>query len=381
MEIKIPVSSIYRDKKDIIHVYNDKKHYGYYDNRDENVNIKQLLESKRPNIAEVELTLFENCDINCAFCYHDKKSTVGLEFDEMVAKIAIIEKFFQDRQGTVDFMQINVVGGELFQDNLIEKEYLDYYYEISKEINRLADKYEYALEMVWVSNFLFKDTKAIADFMDRLDDTMESSLIVSYDFEGRPTNKKYFENIKRLEKYISSVNIVATIDTINDMMTMTDPFFDYIYHTFSVYIDDYIPDDISNNLTPLDSVMLKFYKFLYHNYPKVVNIAELLENTENPMGCLSLNKITIFPDDSVSNCKWGRYKPENFETYKDTKVNYQDNAPQMERHLQHYNCLSCEFYKRCKFRCYTQWDFITPDIHDYDGCWIKTFFKYINENT
>lgn len=378
MEINIPVSSVYKDKKNIINVYNETKHYGYYDNRNDNIHIKQILESKRPNIAEVELTLFENCDINCSFCYHDKKSTIGLQYDEMISKLEIIENFFKDRQGTVDFMQINVVGGELFQDNLIENGYLNYYHNLSIEIQKFADKYGYELEIVWVSNFLFKDANAIVQFINK--SNIKSSLIVSYDFDGRPTNKRYFDNIKILEEFISSVNIVATIGTITSMMDASDSFFEYIYKTFPVYIDDYIPDDVGENLTPPDSMMLNFYKFLYQNYPNVVNISELLENEENPMGCLSLNKITIFPDNSISNCKWGRYQPKNFETYKDSKVNYQDNAPQMERHLNHFNCLSCEFYKRCKFRCYTQWDFITSNIHDHPGCWIKDFFKYINEH-
>ena len=38
---------------------------------------KWILEDKRPKIGEIELTLFENCHLNCFFCHHDKKSTVG----------------------------------------------------------------------------------------------------------------------------------------------------------------------------------------------------------------------------------------------------------------------------------------------------------------
>ena len=381
METFIPVSSIYKDKKNILTVYNDAKQFGYRNNLNDNRLTKDILESKRPNIAEVELTLFENCDINCSFCHHDKKSVVGMTFAEMMAKLDIIEKFFKDRQGTVDFMQVNIVGGELFQDSLVG-EYMNYYTAIAGRLNALAGIYNYNLHIVWVSNFLFSDNTIIEEFMLNLKDCdVNSSLIVSYDFDGRPTNKTYFNNIKALERFISSVNIVATKETINSMMGMNDDFFAYIYDTFSVYVDDYIPDNVSKDSTPPDSLMLEFYKFMYKNYPNIVNIHELVENESNSMSCLSLNKITIFPDDSISNCKWHRYKPENFETYKDKgAVEYQDNAPQMQRHLDHFNCLSCEFYKRCKFRCYTQWDYINSDVHDYDGCWIKTFFRYMNEN-
>jgi len=381
METFIPVSSIYKDKKNVLTVYNDTKHFGYYNNLDDNKHTKAILESKRPNIAEVELTLFENCDINCSFCHHDKKSIVGMQLHEMLAKLDIIEKFFKDRQGTVDFMQINIVGGELFQDSLID-EYVGYYIDIAVELQILANRYNYNLHIVWVSNFLFSNYIEIHNLMVTLKlADIKSSLIVSYDFDGRPTNKTYYKNIEALESFISSVNIVATKETITEMMVDRDAFFAYIYDTFPVYVDDYIPDNISVNQTPPDTMMLTFYKFIFKKYPKIINIHELVENESNPMGCLSLNKITIFPDDSVSNCKWQRYKPENFETYKDKEaVEYQDNAPQMQRHLEHFNCLSCEFYRRCKFRCYTQWDFVSPDIHDYDGCWIKTFFRYLDEH-
>jgi len=383
MEFNIPVSSIYKDKKNVLKVYNDTKHFGYYDNREDNKMTKSILESKRPNIAEVELTLFENCDINCSFCHHDKKSVVGLKASEMLKKVDIIEQFFKDRRGTVEFMQINIVGGELFQDRLLEDDYIAFYFKIAEEIKILARRYDYNLHIVWVSNFLFSDYKKIQDFMSLLAfKKIKSSLIVSYDFSGRPTNKKYFDNIKFLAKYISSINIVATQPSIEDMMKCDDEFFEYLYKNFSIYIDDYIPDNIENDLTPKDSLMLKFYEFLFNTYPNIVNVSELVNNETNPMGCLSLNKITIFPDDSVSNCKWQRYKPEDFETYKHMKaVEYQDNAPQMQRHLEHFNCLSCEFYNRCKFRCYTQWDYINEGIHDVKGCWINTFFKYINERT
>lgn len=48
---------------------------------------KLLLEAKRPDIAEIEMTLFENCHLNCSFCHHDKKSTVGLSREEIFSKL------------------------------------------------------------------------------------------------------------------------------------------------------------------------------------------------------------------------------------------------------------------------------------------------------
>ena len=376
------IDSVYTDKKNSLTVYNSKKTFGYYDNRKDNIETKMLLESKRPNIAEVELTLFENCDINCSFCHHDKSSIVGLDVGSMLSKVDIIEAFFRDRVGTISFMQINIVGGELFQDRLVESGFLDHYKVIAEKINGLAIKYNYDLNIVWVSNFLFSDSSKISQFLSEVESfNIKTSMILSYDFYGRPTSKIYYRNIRDMFTYISSVNIVATVDTIKYMMTNSIEYFAMIlYNKIPVYIDDYIPDNISDDLTPPDSLMLKFYKFLLSNYPNIVNISELVNNETNPMGCLSLNKVTIFPDNSTSNCKWGRYEPKNFKTYENSEVDYNDNAPQMQRHVDYYGCLSCEFYSRCKFRCFTQWDFINPDVMDYDGCWIKSFFIHINSD-
>ena len=116
---------------------------------------KSLLEDKRPSIAEIELTLFENCNIECDFCFHDKKSEVGMSLGEMYDKMDIMEKFVAQRAGTVDMLQVNVVGGELFQDRWME-DMCRAYAIIGDHMARMAEHYGYKnFRIVWVSNFLF----------------------------------------------------------------------------------------------------------------------------------------------------------------------------------------------------------------------------------
>ena len=86
-----------------------------------------ILEPKRPDIAEIELTLFENCHLNCSFCHHDKKSTVGLSREEIFSKLSIVEDHLIKMKDRVDICQINMVGGELFQDRISEWAYPVYY--------------------------------------------------------------------------------------------------------------------------------------------------------------------------------------------------------------------------------------------------------------
>ena len=133
---------------------------------------KVLLEKKRPNIGEIELTLFENCHLNCAFCHHDKKSTVGLSREGMFSKIPLVEDHLKKMQGMVKTCQINMVGGELFQDRISDWAY-DVYYDMLIEIKKLYDKYEQEIKVVWVTSFQFskkdKDIQRVNYCFDSLD--------------------------------------------------------------------------------------------------------------------------------------------------------------------------------------------------------------------
>jgi len=373
------IDDTYKDKKKTISVYNSKKHFGYVDNQNINQDVKFIFDIKKPQEAEIEITLFENCDINCSFCFHDKNSIIGLSKKEIFSKLEIIDDFVKNRHTNVKFIIFNIVGGEIFQNNLLD-EYLPIYEQFSIEIEKICNKYNIPARFVWASNFLFKNPEKIKQFLINLQNKgLDSRIALSYDFAGRPTNNQYYKNVYYLEKYIISVCIVGTNEAMKVILKNDDDFFkNYLYKTFPIYLDDFIPDDECDDLIPTDIEHLNTYRFIAKNYPKIAPIDKMLTDSVNQMTCMSLNKITIFPDNSVSNCKWYRYKKENFNTYKDQENPeiYLDTAPQMRSHLEYYNCIECEFFKRCTFRCFTQWDFVTKtNKHLLPECWIKTFFK------
>jgi len=336
---------------------------------------KQLLESKRPVIAEIELTLFENCNIECDFCFHDKQSLVGLSKDDMFSKLSIIETFMSQRQGTVELLQINIVGGELFQDRWME-ELCSNYYDLVVEINILAAKYNHALRIVWVSNFLFGKKELVRGLVDDLRTIgVDNHLIVSYDFDGRPMSTRYQNNISWFgTEYIISVNLVGTTQSITAFMSDKDDYFKWLYATFTIYFDDFIPDKGSDDMVPSDSLLYSWYCFIADHYPKIAPVSDLITNESNTMHCLSLNKITIFPDNRTSNCRWHRYDQGDF----NTKLDMHDNAGMMQTYIDELGCLSCEYYKRCGFRCFTQWDWKNRDADlTAPKCPMKAFFNYI----
>ena len=334
-----------------------------------------ILEPKRPDIAEIELTLFENCHLNCSFCHHDKKSTVGLSREEIFSKLSIVEDHLIKMKDRVDICQINMVGGELFQDRISEWAY-PVYYDFLIEIKKLYDKYGHTIKVVWVTSFQFVKRERVQKLIDDLNAaSIPSYIICSYDFEGRPVKGPYAKNIEYFADYITSINMVATTISIEKFMADEDEYFHYLYDKFdNFYFDDYIPDKGYDYMIPSDSLYLEFLKFTYHNYPNINPIKDLIYKDNNHMHCLSLNKVTIFPDNSTSNCRWDRYTPSDF----NTPLHRPDNTSMMQAYMDEHGCLSCKWWDKCGFRCYTQWDWKNRE-RDLPDCVMRLWFNYMDK--
>ena len=337
---------------------------------------KQLLETKRPRNAEIEVSLFENCNIKCDFCFLDQDSTEHTTFPEMLEKVKIMEKFMEERKGTVQVMQVNFLGGELFQDHWMEEK-IEEYYQLATMLAEMAERYEYPMfRIIWVSNFIFKKKELVKGLIDRLrDEGIDNHLIVSYDFEGRPMSNRYKKHIDWFgPEYITSFSLVGTVASINKFMQDDDEYFKYLYSRFNIYFDSFIPEKGTDDMMPSDSLIYEWYKFMADKYPKIRPVSTLLANEKNDMTCLSLNKITIFPDNRTSNCRWHQYDQNDFKT----EYNIDDNAGMMQAHLDEQGCLSCEYFQKCGLRCFTQadWRNRKQDMSN-PKCPMKAFYNYV----
>ncbi len=339
---------------------------------------KRILKEKKPVLAEIELTLFENCNQNCAFCDHDKKSTVGLTQEEIYSKKQIVFDFIDGIDDDVRTVQVQLVGGELLQDRLIEEGHLRHYAHILNEIKKYVRKTGRFLQVMVVSNMLFQDTKKIWNWLNWLNRSFDTQLIASYDITGREINSQWRFNLEALKKYIGSVNMVATAPTIKKLLSGNCNYFDYLYGEFEIFIDTFIPDERTKKLIPSDDLYLEYLKFMSENYSsvhplsKIVNVFKHKTPMSNSkMDCMSLNKITIFPDGTTSNCRWKRYKQEHF----NTTLDYDDNSNIMLAYLNQYNCLTCDHYDLCPFRCFVQWDW--KDREKSEGCVLKKWFAFL----
>ena len=153
-----------------------------------------------------------------------------------------------------------------------------------------------------------------------------------------------------------------------------DEYFKYLYSRFNIYFDSFIPEKGTDDMMPSDSLIYEWYKFMADKYPKIRPVSTLLANEKNDMTCLSLNKITIFPDNRTSNCRWHQYDQNDFKT----EYNIDDNAGMMQAHLDEQGCLSCEYFQKCGLRCFTQadWRNRKQDMSN-PKCPMKAFYNYV----
>lgn len=345
--------------------------------------VKKLLHKKKPFLAEIELTLFENCHLNCMFCGHAKKSTVGLSQEEIMSKVTMVEEFVKKIEKDIEIVQLQFVGGELLQDYLINDGYLEYYLDFMTEFKRICEENGKHAQSMLVTANLFKEREKLKDFILRAKEILPFNLILSYDIVGRPIGDLWRENLSYFQEYVSTINTVATKQAIRKLIDKGDPYFHYLYQNFDVFVDNFIPDVDTIHMIPSDDEHLEYLKFMSINYPEVFPISEIVNIYRYPgeylqkttkMSCLSLNKITIFPDNTSSNCRWRRYKDSDFKN----KLVYEDNSNMVIDFLNENNCFGCEFYDKCPFSCFTQWSWKNRERTP--GCVNKKWFQFLEKH-
>jgi len=333
-----------------------------------NQELRQLLGTKVPKSSEIEHHLFELCNLNCSFCGQDHDSKEGID--------TILEKAHQ----TVEFMKsselrehtVNVMGGEIFNDLVDEKVFEDYY-QFYKIIHDWAQANDRTVRINFVSNLIFsKNLTHVKHLLGRCTDNVWIS--TSYDFAGRGLDLNrmmlFKHNLAELKPYIGVVGFVLARPSIRKLLEDKDKFFkEELYPNFPLYFDWYVPESSADKMMPSEQEMLDALLFVAEKYPQIAPVKDLLENEENQMTCFSLNKTTILPDGREVKCRYMEYEPEQFLT----PIDYSTNSGIIESHLSRNECLSCEWYKRCQFRCFVQSDWAA--LVREPVCIFKTFFN------
>ena len=331
--------------------------------------VSSLLAAKVPDSSEIEVHLFEFCNLRCHFCGQDHEDKTGI--DSVGDKIPRIKEFISNNPSRNHIL--NIMGGEIFNDN-IENQTIDSYFEFAEEIHQHARSVGHQCQFNWVTNLVYKDGARVRSFIERLHEQgIKAKISTSYDFSGRKnkiwSEEIFHQNLTALADHIYTIGFVLTKPAIKFLISSNDPYFDYLYERFPLYFDFYVPENHAAILMPSDQDILDAYSFIAKKYPKVSPVKELLENSQNKMTCYSLNKLTLLPDNREVKCRYLNYKPGDFKS----EVDYSTNDNIILNYVQENECLSCDWYSRCGFRCFVQADWSRRE--KLSRCLFKSFFE------
>lgn len=338
--------------------------------------VKNFLKYKMPKIAEIELTLFENCDIVCSFCGNEKESTYGMNESDILAKLDQVKKCVESFTDSKR-IHLHLVGGELLQDRLIDSGFLDIYLKLINNYSDYCKSISIEPIIVFATNNVHNRQLEVKQFFDNIKKIASLVLVVSYDSTGRPITSQYKKNIDYFSDYISNINMVCTCTTIRNIISGNDKYFADLYCRFSVHIDDFLPDKHSEHLIPSDTEFLNFMLYCYHNYPNVYpygNSAKALKNNDIvSINSSTINKFTILPNGVINNYVWDRHSSDSF----NMELNRKDNSNMLENFLYSNNCLSCKYYDSCHLRCPVQWSWKNRKRNE--KCVNLEFFEFIDK--
>jgi hypothetical protein len=333
--------------------------------------IEKILHNKVPEYAEIEIFLFEHCNLRCVHCFQDHESIVGMNESSIMSKISLIEDFFKKspRKSVI----LNIMGGELFQDYLLE-EFLPLYSKFIDQVIKLSIDYDKEPKFNFVTNLLATKHNLFLSWIQK----HNLKLSVSYDLSGRFNDsqlKLFKQNIEIYQDYISIICLVATKHNIDLLIKNGDNYFDYLYNKFTCYWDQLTPGPtVPTELVPSEKEYLDFLIFLIDNYPECSNLESFVNKKQhNKMSCPSLNKLLIESNNQTSSCRIQQHtKSNDFITIID-----KTNDAIIEKWINDKGCLTCEYFQRCSFSCFVRNDWKRLK-RDFDGCIYKETFKYVD---
>lgn len=335
--------------------------------------LKHVLRSKIPYSTEVELHLFEFCNLSCSFCGQDHKSTEGMNTIPEKAQQVIS---FMSKSGMKSHI-VNIMGGEIFND-LVPDETFESYWEFYNIINDWCEKENHTVRFNWVTNLIFQKSQRVLDLIKKMRAVKENAFVsTSYDFAGRgfDLNRtfQYENNLKIFGDWITVIGFVMTKPAIRKILTKKDKFFsEHLYKNYTLYFDYYVPELSAEKMMPTEQEMLDCMLYIARNYPNIYPIKDLLENEHNKMTCYSMNKTTILPSGREVTCRYMDYEPIKFLN----KIDYSSNSNIIESHLERNKCLGCKWFDRCTFRCFVQEDW--AELERNKECLFREFFNTIN---
>ena len=323
---------------------------------------------KRTINGEIIVTLFEQCNLTCKFCPQDHNSVIGMK-EIKEKKDYIIQSILHLQEQGRNQYSVHLMGGEVFSD-LISTEIFEDYYQLVKSLFEWSSTNNINLEIAFTTNMVFSNYKRVNQLITRLfalDPNVY--LMTSYDPHSRFNSnslKLFTSNVRKLKKWIRTVNVIMTKPAIIKFLNDDIPFFDYLYRNFDIYFDYYTPENNSKQFMPTDIELKTLMLYLVDNYPSCLPVKDYFSKKKIRMSCQ--DTYTILPNNLAGMCTIlldGYYK------------GYKRNKEDMEtRFMEDYNCLECEHFNRCSLGCFLSHDL--SETRTQEECWLKEVYNYVD---
>lgn len=327
----------------------------------------ELIKKKVIDHSEIVVNFFDYCNMRCSFCPQDHESKLGVSRNDILAKVPFLLNYINNNLSS-EFI-LHLMGGELFQDDLIDDNFLEYFSEFIEQMNR-GVRPGVTLNYNFITNLVFTRTKEVKQFCDK----HGLKLAISYDPVARFTVTQLEQFKINVEEFKDYNRMVSCIMTKQNMRAIIegDSYFTYLYNNFDCHWDHLLVGDVRlDKMMPKESEVFEFYKHLVDHYPKCLNILQFTDKSlkSNKMGCTRGNSFTIFSDNSIPKGCSGAVVLKNNKTEDIWSTKIIDNF------LQENECLTCQYYQRCNLTCFVHNDYekLVKDVH---GCVYKKVFEY-----
>lgn len=329
----------------------------------------KVIQDKVIDWAEVVVNLFEHCNMSCVFCPQAHDSRVGQTREDILRKVDPVVKYVNS--SPYKEYHFHIMGGELFQDELIEKGFMDVYQEFIDQVTAKSDPSK-TLIFNFITNLVYERIDDVIAFADK----NKLQMSVSYDLAGRFTSAQFEvfkRNVEKFKPYIRHISLVITKQNIARLLK-GDPYHDYLYDNFTMTWDHLLPGhNTLKQMMPAESELYDFYKILIDKYPKTVNVESFLGSApNNKMACTRGSSFTVLFDDSIpKGCSGSVLMRNNGTPNLESTVIIQN-------FMKERNCFTCEYYQKCGFSCFIRSDY-KDLVKDLDECVFKKSFDYAKD--
>lgn len=362
----------------------------------------EVLDPKSTLSKELEfsVSLFENCNLSCKFCFSKNKYKI-IDKQSILNVPYICLEYIKNNGidlSTKEDINISTWGGEIFSDSI--PDYLfDTYIEYVKIFTELFLKENPTLDIHfnWLSNGIFKNRNRVLDFLKKVDETYTSlhsehheetstKISFSYDPVDRFPSDKYkdwwYETVLFFKDYVSTISFTMTKPNIEAVLS-GDKWFDSVKH-LEIDGNYYWPNNNWEKYLPSDDLYFEFFKYCADNRVNCNIVRQTITSKIMPIrSCICDSTIQYMGETCTRNCV-SRTSNQNPELFYGDKVDVVDEFTctdlKKNIYIEKRGCLDCKHFPYCTMGCVGSMCFKHFQVSS-KNCFLNRFYKYIEGNT